>query len=390
MQTESAIAGEAGSNSFTTFMNERHIATRDAMPERSSDLSVEADNALRVAQAVMQTETPYRRLPEVFAPADGLEILNSMIERAPKYQEKYSAQESSLLMQVWALIDGEVGPDFAVVDIGAGNGCLALIAAIAFGSKAVLIDHTLPREELCVESYIPQEYRERILRITGDIKDVSLEKDLFPLLIKHGIKRAVVVAKHLCGLGTDLALSFVDRWKNCPMSPTTVVGATLATCCCHKIGQRQGLESYCCMYKEDPYLCKLVGDNEVGLHTLVSLWVRHVSWRYTAACQNNNITDTQVSAAELFEDVLQQPRLARLRELFPAAEEIVFVPQSHSLQNRCLLAGGRDFLEAAKSGHPEFLEALRAARDMVHALAGGPLVFKPRGLKSARFDYDGT
>merc|ERR1712136_246751 len=51
---------------------------------------------------------------------------------------------SSLLGKVWAIAGGG-GADLAVVDIGAGNGCLALIAYLALDAQAVLVDHTLPR-----------------------------------------------------------------------------------------------------------------------------------------------------------------------------------------------------------------------------------------------------
>merc|ERR1712176_571525 len=34
-----------------------------------------------------------------------------------------------------------------------------------------------------------------------------------PLLASRGVSSAVVIAKHLCGVGTDLALKLVNRWR---------------------------------------------------------------------------------------------------------------------------------------------------------------------------------
>merc|ERR1712137_243955 len=105
------------------------------------------ETALRIG-----VEVPYRVLPEAFGPADAINILASMIDRPPKYQEKYLAQEVSLLTKIWGLAQGSPASNsgerqrsnLAIVDIGAGNGCLAFLAAVLLGAHAVLIDHTLP------------------------------------------------------------------------------------------------------------------------------------------------------------------------------------------------------------------------------------------------------
>ena len=63
------------------------------------------------------------------------------------YQEKMLGQELSILAKLWAIagsaqaedIQGPLAHDLAVVDIGAGNGCLALLAALVLGGFAVLV-----------------------------------------------------------------------------------------------------------------------------------------------------------------------------------------------------------------------------------------------------------
>ena len=136
------------------------------------ELAARAEAALSgVASLLRGDSVPYRALPRAFH-SQGLDVLATMVHRPSKYQDKFLAQELSLLGKVWAIAGGG-GADLAVVDIGAGNGCLALIASLTLDAQAVLVDHTLPREELRVESRIPDEYHQRILRITRDIEDLA-------------------------------------------------------------------------------------------------------------------------------------------------------------------------------------------------------------------------
>lgn len=360
----------------------------------------------------------YAELPQAFGPAEGIEILAAMIDRPPKYQEKYLAQELSLLAKVWALAKGAlpegamegVDPDapmeqsppggrVAIVDIGAGNGCLALLAAILLDGYAVLIDHTLPPKELRVEDKVPEPYRSRVLRINGDVADLDAWRHVVPLLQQHGAVQAIVVAKHLCGVGTDLALRLVQSW--CGESPreaakdkgVDLVGAVFATCCGHKIGAGDR-ESFASIHAGDKYLNGLTGSDPGRIRELLTLCTRCVAWRTTAGALGSRITVPQVRAAELFEDVLQQPRLNALRQLFPAAEEVAFVPRERSPQNRCLLAGSAPALRLA-AGAPgaeaALLRALGAARGRLLAATGGaPVDLRPHGFVSTKYNYDGT
>eukprot|EP00927_Polykrikos_kofoidii_P065035 TRINITY_DN60833_c0_g1_i1.p1 TRINITY_DN60833_c0_g1~~TRINITY_DN60833_c0_g1_i1.p1 ORF type:complete len:647 (-),score=140.19 TRINITY_DN60833_c0_g1_i1:36-1883(-) len=439
--------------------------------------------ALAAFEKTVAIETPYRSLPEVFGIPGGVEVLGAMLDRPPKYQEKYLGQELSLLAKIWGLARGGgygggavvsregnsetrnvlheeesqvparnvvssnasadqlgeasavseakalvaaavtlrgeggeesrevdpgasdgvvgcaacggdgIGQDFAIVDIGAGNGCLALLATLLIGGHALLIDITLPPDELRVELKLPEPYRSRVLRITGDIAAVDVARDVWPVLRRHGVRHAVVVAKHLCGVGTDLAATFVGAWRRSDAAASSsegvkLLGAAFATCCGHKIAAGDRV-IYRDLHQRDAYLARLTSGDVARLDGLLSVCTRCVAWRTTAGALQNRIIEAQVRAAELFEDFLQQPRLNLLRELFPAATEVAFVPAGKSPQNRCLLAGTVDGVREATSHNEDFLAALVTARDELLRAIGGPLDLKPRGFVSSKYEYDG-
>ena len=350
------------------------------------------ETALLQAASVLQVSCPYRNLPEVFAPAEGLDLLSSMIDRPPKYQEKYLEQEWSILSKVWALAS-TAGQGLAVVDIGAGNGSLALLAALLLGGYAVLIDHTLPPEPMQVEGRLPEEYRQRILRVTGDVGDLDASREIEPLLEKHGISQVVVIAKHLCGTGTDLALKLLRRWCTAADTAVNVLGAVIATCCMHKIGAAEDRETYAAIHSADPYLRKLLGENPEPLRSLLGICTPCVAWRTTAGAQASRITEKQVKMAELFEDALQQPRSNLLQGLFPSAVEVAFVASAKSPQNRCLIAGSEDGVKRAlatgdvtTAEAQSVIAALAATRDSLLQLNGAALDLRPHGMVSTRYD----
>jgi len=402
----------------------RDIGT-DEMPQGGQqtkktplEAAAEAETLLEAVEEVLRIEQPYNSLPEAFGPVAGVSVLGAMLDRPAKYQEKYLAQELSLVYKIWALATAEMEPNVepikaegrseacrnkrpasrvAVVDIGAGNGCLALLAAILLDGFAVLIDHTLPPGELRVELKVPEPYRSRVLRLNGDIGDLDAARDLEPLLAEHGVQSAVVVAKHLCGLGTDLAASFVERWLQGDKEQVVhLLGVVFATCCGHKLGVADRA-TFGKLHEGDPYLKGLTGGDTVRLGRLLELCTRCISWRTTERDTASRIISAQVRAAEMFEDVLQQPRLRLLGQLFPVAAEVVFVPSAQSPQNRCLLAAGSASALAAATGRDtdgcvemSFMEALMAARDELLSGLGGPLDLKPYGFVSPKYDYDGT
>merc|ERR1712060_53438 len=150
-----------------------------------------------------------------------------------------------------------------------------------------------------------------------------------------------------------------------------LLGAVFATCCGHKIGATDR-ETFAAFHVGDSYLDELTGSDPARLRSFLTLCTRCVAWRTTATALGNRILSSQVRAAELFEDALQQPRLNLLRRLFPAVEEVMFVPQARSPQNRCLVAGTTQALQLAQgSSDIRLLQALQTARDELTAAAGG-------------------
>merc|ERR1712113_823736 len=123
-------------------------------------------------------------------------------------------------------------------------------------------------------------------------------------------------------------------------------------------------ETFAAFHVGDSYLDELTGSDPARLRSFLTLCTRCVAWRTTATALGNRILSSQVRAAELFEDALQQPRLNQLRSIFRSAVEVVFVDQDRSPQNRCLIAGTEEALRLALGGDDTtFLMALHSARD---------------------------
>jgi len=368
-----------------------------------------AEAALEAVASVLRTEHSYRSLTMTCSLPESVEVLGSMVVRSPKYQEKHLIQEMSLLAKVWAFAraaDEGCADGLAVVDVGAYAGHLALMAAILLGAHVVLVDRRLPPKEFRVEENVPEPYRGRIVRIIADIAELG-PRDVELLLMRRGVSRVVVVAKHLCGLGTDLALAFMRRWSDgarvgsrwlqacgCNVyevvsgvegsgnnegnerssSGVTLLGAVIATCCAGKI-REVDYDSFAEVHAGDMHLNSFTHQHPARMRSLLALCARYSAWRTATS----KIIDLQVRAAELLEDVLQQPRLNLLRRVFPAATEVAFVPVQCSPQNRCLLAGSVEGLRWAQiaAGDTAFLKALQAVRQEVLIVTGGQPLHLP-------------
>jgi len=300
--------------------------------------------------------------------------------RSPKYQEKFLSQELSLLHKVWSLSDCSQGHDLVVVDVGAGNGCLGLLAALVLNAKIVLIDLAPPPVEFRVEEKLPTPYRDRMHRIAGDVADEKVQEELWVLLASLGVRHAILVAKHLCGLGTDLAMALARQWREREACPE-LRGVVLATCCSHKMGAAER-DTFAALHSGNSFPPVA----EAELSSLLAICTRGCSWRTDAGA--SSISALRVRAAELFEDILQQPRLSLLRRLFPEVREVAFVPRANTPQNRCIVAGPSNWLDGDQD--VAFLCALRTARDAILASVRGPLDLRPHGYASAKYDYDGT
>ena len=132
-----------------------------------------------LVRAAFGVQVPYGELEREWGASDvtqGCDMLADCAMRPPLYQEKMLPQELSLLRKMFRLMGGRqpdatpatippgapdgqptggetpvnsgCGSDVAVVDLGAGNGCLALQCVLTLNCTAVLIDRAAPFEQV--------------------------------------------------------------------------------------------------------------------------------------------------------------------------------------------------------------------------------------------------
>ena len=125
----------------------------------------------------------------------------------------------------------------------------------------------------------------------------------------YGIRRAVVVAKHLCRVGlTCKQMDGLQQWCSASRS---------RDCCLFRARHQPHREcgSVLQVVRHDVHLNHVTdscGAGSARTRSLVFRCSRHVAWRTTAGCAMRAISDGQVLAAELFEDFLLKPKLVLL------------------------------------------------------------------------------
>mmetsp|Transcript_76576 Transcript_76576/g.175563 ORF Transcript_76576/g.175563 Transcript_76576/m.175563 type:complete len:357 (-) Transcript_76576:107-1177(-) len=340
----------------------------------------------------------YPELQPSFGPTCGCGpgSLRQILQRPQLYDDKYHAQEWSLLHKIYVLLGGDM-TSAGVIDIGAGNGSLALLVSALFGIPTTMVDRRCPRKELRAELFVPESLGQLLQRVTCDCADLDTDAVLAALQAR-GVRRVVVVAKHLCGLGTDLALRWMEALSQ--RQEVELVGCVVATCCVHKIAKADFanfVEWYRPAYEGSGTLAGR------SLESLLSICCRFATWRTTANSATAVTTEDQVRLAEAFEDVIQHPRLMLLQTLFPVSIEVKFVHPDHTLQDRCLVAGFGSSLAGSSSANSG--EDIRRFQSFVNgeddagfgelverriAELGSPLEVMPPNIVSNRFQYDGT
>lgn len=329
----------------------------------------------------------YQDLPLAFGPRpeEGVGVLRTAMLRPQKYEAKYLPQEYSLLYKVWTMC-GADADHVGVIDVGAGNANLAVLASALLGFTVFCVERDSPRVELRAESRLTEKLRKKVVRIERDIVDFGPE-DLQAAASAHGLRRVVLMAKHPCGIGADRSIECVARLlkaqggENGPV----ILGAVIATCCTTKLAMDDFKDSrvaeFCSLYAG--YVTG--GAQMAAFERVVDVISRNAAWRTTAESFNSAVKDEQVAWAESFEDAVQCLRLRRLQELFEHVTVVRFAPRSCTLQDRCLLAC-REPLSADCDDTSAFVERLRLG---VGAL-GAPVDCTPHGFKSAKFDFDYT
>jgi len=306
-------------------------------------------------------------------------------------------------MGIWSLLSGDC-ENAGVLDIGAGNANCAVLAATMLGLTVVCVERESPREELRAEAQLPLPLRGKVIRMESDVEDVDAEA-LQRIASTHGLRRIVLVAKHPCGIGVDRSIACAERLcasreQQSMESSATLIGVVLATCCANKLSQDDlrvsRVEEFCEFYRD-----MLPSNSDSQAATLMAAFQRSVdvmsrcsAWRTASGSDGNAVTDAQLEWAELFEDALQALRLRRLEQLLGAAAQVRFAPSECTLQDRCLLAGPPPLPRSLWAGGSEctdeaFLSQLQVASEVL-CNSSGPLDCRPRGLKSAKYDFDYT
>jgi len=325
----------------------------------------------------------YDDLPRAFGPnpTEGVPALGHVLMRPPKYDAKYLPQEYSLLHKVWVMCGGDC-EDVGIIDIGAGNANLAVLASTLLGVTVLCVERDSPRVELRAETYLPACLKARVVRIERDICEFQAA-DLKEEAAARGLNRVLLLAKHPCGIGVDRSIECAARLldERTDLTPT-VIGAVIATCCTNKLAmdfEGSRVPEFCSLYKGQ------MRNPTLAFERTVEVMSRSTSWRTNSESLNNAVQTEQIRWSEDFEDALQALRVRRLAEIFGHAVQVRFAPRACTLQDRCLLASTVP-LPISDSMDAEFVERVRAG---VRAL-GGPLDCRPKGFKSAKFDFDYT
>lgn len=348
-------------------------------------------------EAFGRPECSYGALPLCVGPradSEGIEILAKVLCRPPKYNAKFSAQEYSLLHKVWALLGGDCR-GAGVLDVGAGNANCAVLASTLLGLTVVCVERESPRVELRAEAQLPESLQQGVIRVESDIADFG-PQELARLAAQHSLQRFVVVAKHPCGVGADRTIDFAAKLseKTKERSGPLLVGAVIATCCTNKLSiddlNEPRAAEFCGLYSQDLLASQL---DPKALEKAVEVMSRCSAWRSASGSEGNAISQEQVRWAELFEDHVQALRLRRLKRIFGDSAEVRFAPRACTLQDRCLLASQAlpaDLFTSGAASESSFLLQLRSGASKLLQELGGPIDCRPKGLRSARYDFDYT
>jgi len=359
--------------------------------------------------ALFDVTCPYHNLPQAQGPQPevGVPLLGRAVRRPDRYNEKFLPQEYSLIHKVWTLLEGDC-KDAGVVDVGAGNACCAVLLAVLFGLTVICVERESPRAELRAETYLPEAYQRLVIRLESDVEDFGIEELQQAAADAGGIRRLVLLAKHPCGIGADRTIDLASKLM--PLANKVdasqaecgpqILGLIMATCCTNKLFQDDyhdnHVAEFCSFYSRQtcaPQLQLDAGSEEQlpdGMLSAVETMSRCSAWRNTCGSHGSRITPEQVALAESFEDALQALRTKRLQSIFGEALQVRFAPRACTMQDRCLLATPKpmpDFFNEASPG--QFISELRAAADALCS-STGPIDCRPRGLKSAKYDFDFT
>ena len=174
------------------------------------------------------------------APLDGDEteserrLTESVIQAVAQGQSsfkqlRHAKQDAKIVKEMYKadLLHAESGALY--VELGAGRGVLGhSVSSVAPNAKLVLVERAGQRHK--ADTQLRAEGSSNFTRLRTDIRHVLL-RGLPGLGEGSGCRRVVVIAKHLCGVATDLALRSMEALPSDASAPRA--GLSIATCCHH-------------------------------------------------------------------------------------------------------------------------------------------------------------
>ena len=271
----------------------------------------------KVEEAAMYQHLDRQTTAELYSPnADhSLSIISTFVDRASKYNEKNSSQELSIAFQVFKLIYPKRNTEDAldvIVDVGAGNANLSCLLAMIFDVPIICVEKD--------SNLIPELQGERRLpspQFSVKRVEILIEEYVLP----SEFNNAVVLGKHLCGVGTDAGIRFLESTKD------KVLGTIWCTCCCNKITEEYGSS----LFEE----LNGVDDHE----TLVTV-AKTTAWRTVQVEGENDMKSSMDAEAGFAESWIQGFRRRKLARIFGWCDEVIYCSGDvHSQQNRCIVSG---------------------------------------------------
>ncbi|CAD7950473.1 unnamed protein product [Amoebophrya sp. A120] len=322
---------------------------------------------------------PYDFLPQQHCSKQALQFVESFFIRGENYAQKFSAQEASLLEQLYKLnCDSET----VIIDLGCGNATLVLLAGLIFNSFAVGVDRRTPHENCQGEFYFPKEKFPElkfkrleqcvstvlpdILKLLREINEAAAAEKLRPY------RKVIILCKHLCGAGTDYCIRFMENLgrelaledestKDEHKNSMYLHGAVFASCCTHKIStdpEKRDLKFFTDYYdivssvaeEDTASASEDVGKKSESTSTKTSTnpsrtnkqhifaqLCKWAAWRNTEQSVDSKLSTEHIKIAEVCDDLVQALRMEKLRTFFKSVSQIVYVPLSNSMQNRAIV-----------------------------------------------------
>jgi len=287
------------------------------------------------------------------------DFLDRVLARGDRYAAKFSAQEASFLEQCARI---HCDSKTLVVDLGCGNGMLALLCSLVFKGSSLGVDRRTPHDNCRAELFFTEPpwrdlvdfHRMEICasesrKVWERIQEIARERSLDKVLI---------ICKHLCGAGSDYCIRFIREiltiTTTSPQQESNLqlLGAIFTTCCTHKIpdpdNDGRDLRFYLGEYYNNNTTTTTSDYDycpEVRSEDRFSQLCKWAAWRNTANGKGGeNFSPAHTRVAELVEDLVQAPRLRALARLpgCRVVEQLRFTEQS--MQDRLVICqlGERD------------------------------------------------